>query len=182
MDDLYEDLGVSKNASADEIKKAYRKLALKYHPDKNPDDKVAEEKFKKINAAYSVLGDEKKRQQYDSFGWNDSINANNTWNRYQSENGTYSDDPFANFYDDFFKSYQNSRRTYYYEPPKRPPASKKDSFMKILFKAAQFFLSVYFLRSYSLFFLPIGPLICIFGAINGISGIVSGVQDLIRKR
>ena len=51
-----------------EIKKAFRKLALKYHPDKNPGDKVAEENFKKLNAAYSVLGDEDKRRQYDMYG------------------------------------------------------------------------------------------------------------------
>lgn len=68
MEDLYKELGVEKNATAEEIKKAYRNLAFKYHPDRNPDDKVAEEKFKKINEAYSVLGDETKRRQYDSFG------------------------------------------------------------------------------------------------------------------
>ena len=61
-------LGVSKTASTDEIKKAYRTLAFKYHPDRNPGDKAAEEKFKAINAAYDVLGDETKRSQYDRFG------------------------------------------------------------------------------------------------------------------
>lgn len=67
--DYYEVLGVNKNASADEIKKAYRKLAIKYHPDKNPGDKVAEEKFKEATEAYEVLRDEKKRQTYDQFGF-----------------------------------------------------------------------------------------------------------------
>ena len=66
--DYYSILGVSKGASQDEIKKAYRALAMKYHPDKNPGDKSAEEKFKEINEAYSVLSDQKKRQQYDTFG------------------------------------------------------------------------------------------------------------------
>lgn len=66
--DYYEVLGVSKTASPDEIKKAYRKLALKYHPDKNPNDKSAEEKFKEISEAYEVLKDEKKRKTYDQFG------------------------------------------------------------------------------------------------------------------
>ena len=67
-DDYYGILGVDRNASQDEIKKAYRKLAMKYHPDRNPDDKTAEEKLKKINVAYEVLGDPEKRASYDRFG------------------------------------------------------------------------------------------------------------------
>lgn len=66
--DYYDILGVDKNASADELKKAYRKLAVKYHPDKNPDNKVAEEKFKEAAEAYSALSDPEKRQRYDQFG------------------------------------------------------------------------------------------------------------------
>lgn len=66
--DYYEVLGVSKSASADEIKKAYRKKAIQYHPDKNPGDKEAEEKFKEAAEAYEVLSDEQKRAQYDQFG------------------------------------------------------------------------------------------------------------------
>jgi curved DNA-binding protein len=66
--EYYKILGVEKTASADEIKKAYRKLALKYHPDKNQGDKEAEAKFKEINEAYAVLSDEKKRKEYDMYG------------------------------------------------------------------------------------------------------------------
>lgn len=66
--DYYEVLGVGKDASDDEIKKAFRKLAIKYHPDKNPGDKEAEAKFKEANEAYSVLSDKTKRQRYDQFG------------------------------------------------------------------------------------------------------------------
>src|ERR1035437_645563 len=66
--EYYKILGVDKSASADEIKKAFRKLAVKYHPDRNPNDKSAEDKFKDINEAYAVLSDPEKKQQYDTFG------------------------------------------------------------------------------------------------------------------
>ena len=66
--DFYEILGISKSASDDEIKKAYRKLAIKYHPDKNPDDKAAEDKFKEAAEAYEILSNPEKRQRYNQFG------------------------------------------------------------------------------------------------------------------
>ena len=66
--DYYKILGVNKNASKEEIKKSYRKLAMKYHPDQNKGDKASEERFKEVNEAYAVLSDEEKRKQYDMFG------------------------------------------------------------------------------------------------------------------
>ena len=68
--DYYEVLGIDRNASEDEIKAAYRKLAIKYHPDRNPGNKEAEEKFKEAAEAYEVLHDADKRRQYDQFGFN----------------------------------------------------------------------------------------------------------------
>src|SRR5689334_17734511 len=66
--DYYEVLGISKSASADDIKKSYRKVAMQYHPDRNPGDKGAEEKFKEAAEAYEVLSDGNKKAQYDRFG------------------------------------------------------------------------------------------------------------------
>lgn len=73
--DYYKILGVEKNATQDAVKKAFRRLAVKYHPDKNPGDKKAEEKFKEINEANEVLSDVEKRKKYDELGAN--------WNAYQ---------------------------------------------------------------------------------------------------
>ena len=81
--DYYEILGVSKNASDDEIKKAFRKLALKYHPDKNPGNKEAEAKFKEVSEAHEVLSDKQKRARYDQFG-------------HAGVNGATGGNPFAN--------------------------------------------------------------------------------------
>lgn len=71
--DYYQILGVSRSASKDEIKRAFRKLAAKHHPDRNPDDKAAEERFKEINEAYTVLQDDEKRKFYDQYGTADGV-------------------------------------------------------------------------------------------------------------
>lgn len=95
--DFYEVLGVSKDATPEEMKKAYRKLAIKYHPDKNPDDKEAEAKFKEIAEAYSVLSDPQKKAQYDRFGHAGVGGAGG----YGGQGGFSMDDIFSQFGDIF---------------------------------------------------------------------------------
>ncbi len=75
--DYYERLGVARSADSEEIRKAYRKLARKYHPDLNPGDKAAEDRFKKVQEAYDILSDENKRKVYDQYGfYSDNIPPN----------------------------------------------------------------------------------------------------------
>jgi len=97
--DYYEVLGVSKTATADEIKKAYRKLAIKYHPDRNPGDKAAEEKFKEAAEAYDVLSNQEKRQKYDQFGHN--MGPQGFGGGFYSGGGMSMEDIFSQFGDIF---------------------------------------------------------------------------------
>lgn len=99
--DYYEVLGVSKTATPEEIKKAYRKLAIKYHPDKNPGDKAAEEKFKEAAEAYDVLSNEEKRQKYDQFGHNMGPQGFGGQGGFYSSGGMSMEDIFSQFGDIF---------------------------------------------------------------------------------
>lgn len=132
--DYYKILGVTKEATAKEIKKAYRKLAAKYHPDKNPDDTTAEEKFKEINEANEVLSDPEKREKYDTLGsnWEAYQHTGDDWREYanrakQNQQGrrsyTYQGDPsdifgqggqggedFSSFFETFFGAGGRSAR------------------------------------------------------------------------
>ena len=92
--DYYEVLGVSRDASQGEIKKAYRKMAMENHPDRNPGDSGAEERFKEASEAYSVLGNEEKKQLYDQYGFNGLKGANGF-----SEGSFFSDSIFSDFED-----------------------------------------------------------------------------------
>lgn len=106
--DYYKILGVEKSASEADIKKQYRKLAKKYHPDLNPNDAKAQEKFKEINEAYEVLGDAEKRKKYDQFGsgYNFSNGQNFDPSQYGFGNGSYTyttaDGDFSDFFNMFF--------------------------------------------------------------------------------
>jgi len=99
--DYYEVLGVAKNATEDEIKKAYRKIAIKYHPDRNPDNKEAEEKFKEAAEAYDVLHDPQKRQQYDQFGFDGPAGMGGGFGGFGGAGGFSMDDIFSMFGDVF---------------------------------------------------------------------------------
>jgi len=118
-EDYYSILGVPKNASLNEIKKAYKKLARKYHPDLNPGDRIAEEKFKKIQEAYSVLSDPKKRQQYDMFGRvSEAGNFSDYKTTYYSPDFNFEGFNFADFgetsfkdiFNQFFNSFREKRK------------------------------------------------------------------------
>jgi len=91
--DYYKALGVDKKATQDEIKKAFRKLAVKYHPDRNPGDKSAEDKFKEINEAYAVLSDPQKKEKYDTFG-------SNGFHQQYSQEDIFRNFDFGNVYKD----------------------------------------------------------------------------------
>ncbi|MBR5866315.1 MAG: DnaJ domain-containing protein [Spirochaetaceae bacterium] len=164
MDDLYAVLGVSKTATAAEIKKAYRDAAFKYHPDRNPGNAEAEEKFKKINSAYSVLSDPAKRAQYDRYG--------------SAENKTS-----YNPYEDIFRgseNYGNRGYTYTwttnrYEDYK---PTKGEAFSMLLKHALSLLLGVYFFR-FSFFIFPIGPIIAIAAIANGFSGVIRSIKYIL---
>ncbi|MEL5721724.1 MAG: DnaJ domain-containing protein [Treponemataceae bacterium] len=97
--DYYEVLGISKNATLDEIKVAYRNLAKKYHPDMNQGDKNAEERFKKINEAYTVLSDPEKRKLYDGGFYGANYQNTSSYGGYGRATGTEDFDPFQAFWE-----------------------------------------------------------------------------------
>ncbi len=107
--DYYAILGVSRNATDEEIKKAYRQLAVKYHPDRNPDNKEAEERFKEINEAYSVLSDPQKRAQYDRYGTVEGMDTTADFD-YSTFEDIFSQ--FSSFFGDIFGDYHEQRGSY----------------------------------------------------------------------
>lgn len=108
--DYYEILGVKKNATEQELKKAYRKLAMQYHPDRNPGNKEAEEKFREINEAYSVLSDGTKRAQYDQYGRVFDENGGGYSGGFGGGNETIFEEFFGDMFGDFFGTTGNTKR------------------------------------------------------------------------
>lgn len=186
MDDLYQTLGITKTATADQIKKAYRDAAFKYHPDRNPDDKVAEEKFKKISAAYSVLGDEKKRAQYDQYGSTDEY-ATAQQSRYNNQAQSPFGDDFWGWYQQQAngqRSQQQYRQSYSYNTNsnwQQEPTTRKEAFVALIRNLLFLLFCLYVLR-WSLLLLPIGPILCLLGIVRSATGFLHAIQVLVKPK
>ena len=195
MSNYYDVLGVSKTASADEIKKAYRTLAFKYHPDRNQGNAEAEEKFKQISAAYDVLGDETKRRNYDLGGYSDnysySSQSANAQQQYQRQyQYTYSN-PFGD--DNFWEWFNNAQRrgnqqtqntngnySQYHYSNDEEPQTRGTYFSTFLLKTVQTLFGLFIFRV-SWFFIPFGPIISIGLIANGVSGVIRSLKGMFRK-
>jgi molecular chaperone DnaJ len=184
MSNYYDILGVSKNATQDEIKKAYRTLAFKYHPDRNPGDAAAEEKFKQITAAYDTLSDDTKRRNYDLGGYSDNYSSANN-QQYQRQyqytyNNPFGDENYWEWFSGARRGYQNDdTQNYDWNRKASPKRSRSEHFSMLVLKALQTFVGFTFLR-FSWFIIPFGPIICISVIVNGISGVVQSLKGLFR--
>ena len=181
--DLYAVLGVSKAASTDEIKKAYRTLAFKYHPDRNSGDKGAEEKFKAINAAYDVLGDETKRAQYDRFGQAGSAyeSRQDSQYAYGSYSGTRSadEDMFWQWFGSNYGGRQNGERRYTYTWTNENRKDTREALRSQLYsKLGQTFFGI--IASSIFGFFPLFGILCLIVTLNGVVGAIKAAVALIK--
>lgn len=194
MKDYYEVLGVQKNATDEEIKKAYRKLAFAYHPDRNPDDKVAEAKFKEVNDAYQILSDPSKRRNYDLYGSGEQSPFGSTRNSAYSSgysNSSYQGNPFN---DDTFWSwfsgtsagdsghfYSDRENNYYYSgrnrwQRKRSRGENLSSFLIGVIKSVvglMMFRVLWWL-------IPVGPVLAIGLTVSGVLDAVRAVKNMLK--
>jgi len=198
MEDLYETLGITKTASQSEIKSAYRKLAVKYHPDKNPGDKLAEEKFKKITAAYDVLSDETKRRQYDSYGSyseNESYGQRSgtygygnpfqggSWQHWNT-NGGYRSETQGDFNDAFnqwfnYANTQGENQNTYSFYTRSEPKTRGEAVFYTLQKLAILLIGLWSFKI-SWIIVPFGPILSIVAVIHGFTGLTRGLRRLLR--
>ena len=191
MSNYYEILGVSKNATADEIKKAYRTLAFKYHPDRNQGNAAAEEKFKQISAAYDVLGDESKRRQYDMGSYSDSYSTagSQSQQQYQRQYQYTYQNPFGdeNFWEWFngaqFRSRkqqtQNTNYNHYdYSNYSNEPETKREYISMLFIKVLQILFCIVTMRFFM--FIPFGPIIFIGVFANGVIGVIKALKGVFK--
>lgn len=172
MKDYYEILGVEKTATDEEIKKAYRNLAFKYHPDRNPGNTEAEEKFKQISEAYNVLSDQKKRSEYNSY--NSSYYSNSYSNNYANNtqtNGFNNEESFWSWYNN---AGNDSENQYYYQSSNtenfyNKKYTKSDYIGLFIRKVLQSVLGLFLFR-YLAFIMPFGFIIGVVIIVNGITG------------
>ena len=192
MSNYYDILGVPKTATADEIKKAYRTLAFKYHPDRNQGNAEAEEKFKQISAAYDVLGDEAKRRQYDMGYSTDSYSSagsqsQNYQRQYQyTYSNPFGDDNFWEWFNgaNFRNRYQQTQRSqnnysqYNYSNDDEKQ-TRGSYFSTFVLKALQTIVGLMFFR-FSWFIIPFGPIICIGVIANGVTGAFRALKGMFK--
>lgn len=188
MKDYYETLGIPKTATSEEIKKAYRNLAFKYHPDRNPNDKDAEEKFKQVSEAYNVLIDEKKRSDYDRYGSSQDYETASSYGN-QASGNYYNWNEYYNSEDAFWQWFNGTGRTknqgrYYYEDSysdkgKEKPVTKKSLFFSFLGKCTQTFVGIALFRISFYVFFPFGPFICGGMIVTGITGAIRVLRQFI---
>lgn len=172
MSDFYEILGVSKDAEPEQIKKAYRELALKYHPDRNPDNPAAEEKFKLVNEAYSTLSDPDKKSRYDLGGYNSQDPF-----RKQSETAGagYGENPYGQYtwtyYGPFGTSGSGSNR------PDYETYTRREAFEMLLRSVLTFIAGVLLFR-FSFIFGIFGILLCVVAIGKGLMNSLRAIRLL----